>query len=79
MADVKFPMFAKISVKGDDQAPLYKYLTSVETKPAKKGDITWNFEKFLIGRDGNVAARFAPKTQPSDPKVVSAVETALAK
>ncbi len=77
--DVKFPMFAKISVKGDDQAPLYKYLTSLDTHPAKKGDITWNFEKFLIGRDGNVVARFTPKTKPEDPQVVSAVESALAK
>ena len=77
--DVKFPMFAKISVKGDDQAPLYKYLTSLDTAPAKKGDITWNFEKFLIGRDGSVVARFTPKTKPDDSKVVSAVESALAK
>jgi glutathione peroxidase len=76
---VTFPMFSKISVKGDDMAPLYKYLTSVDTQPKAKGDITWNFEKFLIGRDGNVAARFDPKTKPDSPEVVSAVEAALAK
>lgn len=76
---VTFPMFSKISVKGDDQAPLYKYLTSVDTKPAAKGDITWNFEKFLIGKDGKVVARFAPKTKPDDASVTSAVADALAK
>ena len=76
---VAFPMFSKISVKGNDQAPLYKYLTALDTKPQPKGDITWNFEKFLIGRDGKVVARFAPKTTPEDPAVVSAIEAALAK
>src|ERR1035437_5618827 len=76
---VTFPMFSKISVKGDDTAPLYKYLTAQDTKPAAKGDITWNFEKFLIGKDGNVLARFAPKTKPDDSQVVEAVEAALAK
>lgn len=74
---VTFPMFAKISVKGDDIAPLYKYLIGVETKPQPKGDITWNFEKFLIGRDGRVIARFAPGTKPEDKAVVAAVEAAL--
>ena len=77
--DVKFPMFSKISVKGADIAPLYTYLTSLDTQPATKGDITWNFEKFLVGRDGTVVARFNPKTKPEDPKVVTAVEAALAK
>jgi glutathione peroxidase len=76
---VKFPMFSKISVKGDDMHPLYKYLTSVDTKPQPKGDITWNFEKFLIGRDGQVIARFAPKTKIEDPAVMSAINDALAK
>jgi glutathione peroxidase len=76
---VAFPMFSKISVKGSDQDPLYKYLTGVDTKPQKKGDITWNFEKFLINRDGTVAARFAPKTKPEDPTVVASIEAALAK
>jgi glutathione peroxidase len=77
--DVTFPMFSKISVKGDDIAPLYKHLTSLDTKPAPKGDITWNFEKFLIGRDGTVVARFSPRTKPNDPQIVAAVEAALAK
>lgn len=77
--DVKFPMFSKISVKGDDIAPLYQYLIQLPTAPQPAGDITWNFEKFLIGRDGRVIARFSPKTQPNDPKLVQAVETELSK
>jgi len=77
--DVKFPMFSKISVKGDDIAPLYQYLIQQPTAPQPRGDITWNFEKFLIGRDGQVIARFSPTTQPNDPKLVQAVETELNK
>lgn len=77
--DVKFPMFSKVSVKGDAITPLYKYLTGLDTQPVAKGDITWNFEKFLVGRDGKVIARFTPKTKPEDPKVVGAVEAALSK
>jgi len=69
---VDFPMFAKISVKGEDRHPLYDALAGDE-------DISWNFEKFLIGRDGKVAARFAPKTVPEDPAVISAIEAELAK
>lgn len=70
---VTFPMFAKISVKGKDQHPLYQYLTD---KNAHKfgGKIKWNFEKFLIGRDGKIAARFSPKTKPQDEKIMSAIE-----
>ncbi|HWJ74099.1 MAG TPA: glutathione peroxidase [Kaistia sp.] len=68
---VDFPMFAKISVKGDDRHPLYDWLAGDE-------DISWNFEKFLIGRDGAVAARFSPKTVPEDPEVVGAITAALA-
>lgn len=77
--DVKFPMFSKISVKGDDIAPLYRFLIDQPTAPQPKGDITWNFEKFLLGRDGQVIARFSPKTQPDDPMVVKAVEMELDK
>ncbi|MDF2440740.1 MAG: glutathione peroxidase, partial [Abditibacteriota bacterium] len=74
-----FQMFSKISVKGEDQAPLYKYLTSAETNPKSAGDITWNFEKFLLGRNGEIAARFAPKTKPDAPEVIAAIEAELAK
>jgi glutathione peroxidase len=76
---VTFPMMSKIVVKGEGIDPLYKYLTSVDTRPQPKGDITWNFEKFLIGKDGQVAGRFKPGTKPDDPKLVQAVEAELKK
>jgi len=75
---VTFPLFSKSVVKGDGITPLFKYLTALDTKPQPKGDITWNFEKFVVGRDGKVIARFAPKTLPTDKTLVSTVETALA-
>ena len=70
---VTFPIFNKLEVKGPGQAPLYEKLT--KTEPS--GDISWNFEKFLVGKDGNVIARFTPKTKPEDPSVVSKIEQAL--
>jgi glutathione peroxidase len=76
---VDFPMFSKIVVKGDGQADLYKYLTSKETDPKFAGDITWNFEKFLIGRDGQLVARYKPAIKPDAPDVVKAIETELEK
>jgi glutathione peroxidase len=76
---VTFPMMAKVAVKGKGIDPLYKTLTTAETKPTPAGDISWNFEKFLVGKDGNVAARFSPKTAPSDPAFVEAVEAELKK
>ena len=73
---VTFPMMAKVVVKGDGIDPLYEYLT----KESKfKGEITWNFEKFLVGKDGNVVARFAPRVKPDDAKVTEAIETELKK
>jgi glutathione peroxidase len=75
---VKFPLFSKISVKGDDTHPLYKFLTAQDTKPTAKGPVSWNFEKFLIGRDGKVIARFAPKTKIEEPAVMAAIDAALA-
>lgn len=77
--NVTFDMFSKISVKGEDMAPLYQDLTSTEKNGAFGGDIKWNFTKFLIARDGKVVERFGPSTSPSDPAVVSAVERELAK
>jgi glutathione peroxidase len=76
---VTFPMMSKIVVKGEGIDPLYKYLTTKETKPQPAGDITWNFEKFLVGKDGQVVARYAPRTKPSDPKLVEAIEEELKK
>jgi glutathione peroxidase len=75
---VKFDMFEKSVVKGEGQSPLYRYLTSKETDPAFAGEIPWNFTKFLVDRHGAIVARFAPNVSPSDPKLVSAVEHALA-
>ena len=72
-------MMSKIVVKGEGIDPLYKYLTTKETKPQPAGDITWNFEKFLVGKDGQVVARYAPRTKPTDEKLVAAVEAELKK
>jgi len=74
--NVSFPMYAKISVKGDDQAPLYKYLTE-SANPAYAGEIKWNFTKFLVDRDGHLIQRFEPDTTPDSPQVTSAIEQAL--
>lgn len=74
---VTFPMFAKISVKGDDQDPLYKFLTSKETNPNFAGDITWNFNKFLIDKKGNVVARFSSKDKPDGEAITQAIEKYL--
>jgi glutathione peroxidase len=74
---VTFPMFAKISVKGKDKAPLYQDLTSKEKNGKFGGEIGWNFTKFLVGRDGTIMARFDSGTNPSEPQVLQAIETAL--
>ena len=76
--NVTFPMFAKISVKGKDMAPLYQFLTAQTTKPEKAGDISWNFNKFLINRQGTVVHRFGSKAKPLSADVVKAVEELLA-
>jgi glutathione peroxidase len=75
---VTFPMFSKISVKGDDQDPLYKFLTSKESDPDFSGDITWNFNKFLIDRKGKVVARFSSKDTPQSDAVTQAIEKYMA-
>jgi glutathione peroxidase len=78
--NVKFDMLSKVSVaEGDDQAPLYKYLTSKETDPKHGGKIKWNFTKFLIGRNGEIVDRYEPNVKPQDKKVTSAIETELKK
>ena len=74
---VTFPMFEKIVVKGEGIHPLYKFLTEKESDPAFAGEIKWNFTKFLIGRDGKLAARFEPQTKPSEKAVTEAIEKAL--
>jgi glutathione peroxidase len=74
---VTFPMFEKISVKGKDQHPLYAYLTNKKAHDFG-GAIKWNFTKFLVGRDGQIKARFSSNTKPTDDKMISAIETELA-
>jgi glutathione peroxidase len=76
--NVTFPMFSKLEVNGEAADPLYKYLTALETEPTGAGEISWNFEKFLIGRDGKVIARFEPRTTPESKELVAMVEKALA-
>src|SRR6202142_3335598 len=73
--NVTFPMYSKISVKGSDQAALYKYL--IKQDPSQSGDIKWNFTKFLVDRKGNIVRRFEPAVTPEDPQVISAVEKLL--
>jgi glutathione peroxidase len=75
---VTFPIYAKISVKGADQAPLYQYLTQ-QADPTHSGDIKWNFTKFLVDRDGHVVQRFESAVTPESPEVISAVEKELKK
>lgn len=75
--NVSFPMFSKLDVNGAEAAPLYKYLTGLDLQPVGKGDISWNFEKFLIDREGKVIARFSPRTKPDDADVIKAIEAAL--
>ena len=74
---VTFPMFAKISVKGEDQSPLYNFLTSKETNPQFAGDISWNFNKFLVNQKGEIVARFSSKDTPESPAVTEAIEKYL--
>ena len=74
---VTFELFEKISVKGDDKAPLYQYLTNHPNKEVA-GEVPWNFTKYLVGRDGTVIAKWGPKTLPEDPSIVEALEKALA-
>jgi glutathione peroxidase len=74
---VTFPLMEKIDVNGEDRHALYDVLTATADVEGVDGDIRWNFEKFLVDRDGNVVARFAPQVEPEAPEVVSAIEGAL--
>ncbi len=76
---ISFPMFSKIEVNGDDATDFYKNLTSQDVKPAGKGPVKWNFEKFLIDREGNVVNRFPPPTSPDAPELSKAIEGELKK
>ena len=74
---VTFPMFAKLDVKGPEQSPLFAELTQTPDDSGKAGNVGWNFEKFLIDREGKVVRRFRSRTKPEDPKVTEAIEALL--
>jgi len=74
---VTFPLFEKIDVNGEGRHPLYAELTKTADADGGSGDVQWNFEKFLVGADGDVLARFRPRTEPEDDQVVKAIEAAL--
>jgi glutathione peroxidase len=76
---VEFDMFSKVVVKGKGQCPLYEFLTSEKTNPGLSGPIKWNFEKFLVSRDGKVVKRFAPPVKPDSDEVVGAIKAELGK
>jgi glutathione peroxidase len=74
---VSFPLTEKVQVNGPGRHPLYAELVPVPDGTGYTGDIRWNFEKFLIGPDGAVVARFSPQTDPEDPKLTQAIEASL--
>ena len=74
---VTFPMFSKISVKGKEIDPLYEYLTSKDFGHEFGGKISWNFNKFLISKDGKIINRFGSKVKPENEIIVTAIEEAL--
>ena len=74
---VTFPMFAKISVKGEDMHPLYQFLTSPQTNREFAGEIRWNFTKFLVSREGDVIGRYESAVKPLDERLVSDIDGAL--
>lgn len=74
---VTFDLLSKVDVNGEKQCALYKELTSAETNPKSAGPIKWNFEKFLIGRDGKLVTRFPSKVAPDSQELVGAIEGAL--
>lgn len=75
---VSFPMFAKLEVNGEGRHPLYAELVRAADDEGTAGDVQWNFEKFLVGADGAVRRRFRPRTEPTAPEVVAAIEQELA-
>ncbi len=74
---VTFPLFAKLDVKGAGQHPLYAILSEFPDDAGKAGNVGWNFEKFLVGKDGRVVRRFRSKVVPEDPTVIKAIESLL--
>jgi glutathione peroxidase len=77
--NVTFDLFDKVEVNGDGACALYKHLTALDAKPKGAGAVSWNFEKFLVGRDGKVVARYQPRTKPDDELLLADIERELAK
>ena len=75
---VKFPMMAKVEVNGEGACDFYKHLTALDLEPKGPGNVSWNFEKFVVGKGGQVAARFEPKTKPNAKEVLDVIEAELA-
>ena len=75
---VSFPMTEKVDVNGPGRHPLYEWLEATADEKGEAGDVQWNFEKFLVGNDGSVVARFSPLADPESDEVVGAIEKALA-
>ncbi len=75
--NVTFPMFSKLDVNGEGASDLYKYLTSKDAEPTGSGKISWNFEKFLIDREGQLVNRFSPRTTPDADELIKAIESEL--
>ncbi|MDO5655833.1 MAG: glutathione peroxidase [Flavobacteriaceae bacterium] len=71
---VTFPMMSKISVKGDDMHPLYQFLTQKEKNGVSDNEVKWNFQKYLIGKDGTLEHVFYSKTLPNDPEIIAWIE-----
>jgi len=71
---VTFPMAAKITVKGDEMAPIYKWLTSKKYNNLKDSEVKWNFQKYLIDEKGTLVAVFKPGMKPTDPEIIAAIE-----
>jgi glutathione peroxidase len=75
--DVTFDVFAKISVKGEDQCELYRFLTDEQKNPGFGGEVPWNFQKYLVSHEGKVIGKFAPQVEPSADELTKAIEAAL--
>jgi glutathione peroxidase len=75
--DVTFPIYSKVSVKGEDKTPLYTFLTDKSVNPTTGGEVKWNFTKFLAGKDGKVIGRFDSGVDPNSPELITAIEKAL--
>lgn len=74
---VSFPLFSKIVVKGEGIHPLYQYLTAKESNAEGHGEVIWNFQKYLIGKDGAILRTYHPKTEPLDAELIADIEANL--